>query len=119
MQCAPSYADTHGNMTGFPWRPTSEKEIESLFAHNVTMTTSGYPGDKPFGTMWRVSIPNVTNVDSNMMSYMSDTFGGQSGSPVYLASGSKCKVSSHWPVYSMAKKEKKKDEEIYFIWFWT
>ena len=50
---------------------------------NITMATNGYPGDKPTGTMWRVDIPKLT-VSRSLMHYMADTYGGQSGSPVYF-----------------------------------
>jgi glutamyl endopeptidase len=42
----------------------------------------GYPGDKPFGTMWTdKAVVRFTQV--NMIFYRNDTFGGQSGSPVF------------------------------------
>lgn len=43
---------------------------------------SGYPGDKPEGTQW-YSYSSVTSV-GDKVSYEADTFGGQSGSAVYM-----------------------------------
>lgn len=42
----------------------------------------GYPGDKPSGTMWTMKGP-IQQVTSTRVGYSIDTFGGQSGSPVY------------------------------------
>lgn len=48
----------------------------------TSLKTSGYPGDKQWGTMWTTqgSILKETNT---RLYYDMDTFGGQSGSPVY------------------------------------
>lgn len=45
---------------------------------NVTVT--GYPGDKPFGTMWTMSGSSTS--DSKKIYYTLDTAGGQSGSGI-------------------------------------
>ena len=44
----------------------------------------GYPGDKPFGTMWRATC-NVAgeNIIEEMFAYDCDTYPGSSGSAVY------------------------------------
>ena len=42
---------------------------------------SGYPGDKPFGSMWTDSDP-LNSIKESRLSYLLDTFGGQSGSAV-------------------------------------
>ncbi len=42
----------------------------------------GYPGDKPYGTMW-TDRAKVWFTRVNMAFYRNDTFGGQSGSPVF------------------------------------
>ncbi|TDH19954.1 serine protease [Segetibacter sp. 3557_3] len=46
------------------------------------LSTAGYPGDKPSGTMMFNS-RRATAVDANTIVYEIDTVGGQSGSPVY------------------------------------
>jgi glutamyl endopeptidase len=52
---------------------------------------SGYPGDKPFGTQWFMS-GNITSVQPRRLRYMVDTFGGQSGSPVWRTSSGQHRV---------------------------
>lgn len=47
-----------------------------------THTISGYPGDKPFGTMWTHS-GGVSTSGSYRLCYTIDTAGGQSGSGIY------------------------------------
>lgn len=55
----------------------SDSELQSL-----QVTNAGYPGDKsPYGYMWQDAGP-LTTVQSNMLYYMNDTYGGESGSPV-------------------------------------
>ena len=52
-------------------------------ASNTTITTAGYPGDKPLDTMWTTSVSQVTLTPDYIQSHL-DTYQGQSGSPVYL-----------------------------------
>lgn len=66
--------DTWGSMG---WANVSTEELEKM---NVTNT--GYPGDKPSGTMWTANGP-ITKVTQHKIEYMNDTYGGQSGSPAY------------------------------------
>ena len=68
-----------GNETG--WfgyfsRPGA-KALNGLVTH-----LRGYPGDKPFGTMW-TDRKQVRVTQADMVFYRNDTFGGQSGSPVF------------------------------------
>ena len=68
---------TVGNRTGwfgFWWQSAS--------LTGLSTTTSGYPGDKAFGTMWR-SADRVRATQERQIFYQNDTIGGQSGSPVY------------------------------------
>ncbi|MBO9666212.1 MAG: serine protease [Bdellovibrio sp.] len=51
----------------------------SLEGRNITIT--GYPGDKPFGTMWTVECPVKRN-DWGTLDYYCDTFPGMSGSSI-------------------------------------
>ncbi|MCB1006748.1 MAG: hypothetical protein KDB35_21380, partial [Acidimicrobiales bacterium] len=43
----------------------------------------GYPGDKPFGTHWKMSGFMKPRSDKKMLYYNIDTAGGQSGSPIF------------------------------------
>lgn len=54
-----------------------------------TFTLRGYPGDKPAATMWTMN-GGITHVGTYRLWYNIDTFGGQSGSPVYKVIGSTC-----------------------------
>lgn len=47
-----------------------------------TFTVRGYPGDKPTGTMWTMN-GGITGVNTYRLWYQIDTYGGQSGSPLY------------------------------------
>lgn len=69
---------TLGNRVGwFGFAALNDASLQNLFVNN-----SGYPGDKPFGTEW-FNGGRVTSVASRKLYYMVDTFGGQSGSPVW------------------------------------
>ncbi|MQA26708.1 MAG: trypsin-like serine protease [Micromonosporaceae bacterium] len=59
---------------GFWWQSAS------LTGYSTTV--SGYPGDKPSGTHWR-HVDSVRVTQARQIFYQNDTFGGQSGSPVY------------------------------------
>jgi V8-like Glu-specific endopeptidase len=50
---------------------------------NVTLNLSGYPGDKPTGTQWRHT-KTIKSLSGRVITYEIDTFGGQSGAPVWL-----------------------------------
>ena len=52
------------------------------FYLNRKATVRGYPGDKTYGTMWTMS-GNILEVKATRLYYRIDTYGGQSGSPVY------------------------------------
>jgi glutamyl endopeptidase len=68
---------TVGNTTGwfgYWWQSAS------LVGKAATVT--GYPGDKAFGTMWKMS-GSIGRNTTRQVSYTIDTYGGQSGSPVY------------------------------------
>ncbi|GFH43444.1 hypothetical protein Hs30E_19950 [Lactococcus hodotermopsidis] len=48
------------------------------------VTVRGYPGDKPSGQLWTMSGSIIGNsLGSSKLNYQMDTYGGQSGSPVY------------------------------------
>lgn len=57
---------------------------------------SGYPGDKPPGTQW-FEANSIAELSSNVITYMIDTAGGQSGAPLWItaADGSRYGVGVH------------------------
>lgn len=67
-----------GNKVGyFGFANLSDSELK-----NLTVNNSGYPGDKPIGTQW-FNAGAITQVTNRKIYYMVDTYGGQSGSPVW------------------------------------
>lgn len=66
---------------GFRWQAAN--------AFPGTYTVRGYPGDKPTATMWSMS-GAITNANTYRLWYQMDTFGGQSGSPLYHIYNSAC-----------------------------
>ncbi len=46
------------------------------------LATTGYPGDKPWGTMWTIS-GNEAGQTGTRLYFDMDVIGGQSGSPIY------------------------------------
>jgi glutamyl endopeptidase len=62
-----------------------------LVALNNPITIEGYPGDKPSGTQWKMA-GKVTVLQARRVFYKIDTFGGQSGSPVWRKIGTTCPV---------------------------
>ncbi|MGB8690336.1 MAG: serine protease [Microcoleus sp.] len=80
-----------GNRVGyFGFANLSDSELK-----NLTVNNSGYPGDKPFGTQW-FNAGRITQVTDRKIYYMVDTYGGQSGSPVWrLLNGQRHGVGIH------------------------
>ena len=67
-----------GNTTGyFGFASLTDGSLNGLLVNN-----SGYPGDKPFGTQW-FNAGRVSQLSARKIYYMLDTYGGQSGSPVW------------------------------------
>lgn len=71
---------------------TLYNKIRAHFGYQVnnnpgTLNNSGYPADKPRGTQWFNAGP-VSRISPRRFFYMIDTEGGQSGSPVWINSGS-------------------------------
>ena len=63
--------------------------------NGLLVNLSGYPGDKSFGTQWFMA-GNISAVQPRRLRYMVDTFGGQSGSPVWrLSNGQRHAVGIH------------------------
>lgn len=65
------------------------------YLENTTRTLpvqiTGYPGDKPDGTMWTASC-DANVIENGMWSYVCDTFGGMSGSAVMANIDGKNKI---------------------------
>jgi len=59
---------------GYGWKNPLPK-------YNVNI--NGYPGDKPFGTMWH-AFCGLQTIQTYRLYYACDTFGGMSGSHVYV-----------------------------------
>lgn len=76
--------DALGNLVGFfgtSWQSSN------TFAGSYTIR--GYPGDKTSGTMWSMA-GGIPVAQIRKLYYSMDTFGGQSGSPVYKVQNSVC-----------------------------
>ena len=56
---------------------------------DVKATVQGYPGDKKYGTQWTMS-GKIKESTASMVYYKMDTYGGQSGSPVFEPKGTRC-----------------------------
>jgi glutamyl endopeptidase len=82
-----------GNSTGWFgwWYHTGENLVNQHFY------VEGYPGDKPYGTMWWDG-DTVYSQTANRMWYWIDTFNGQSGSPVYRNNSVTPGLCSGWCV---------------------
>ena len=75
---------TIGDTVGwFGFRYTTSSLVGT--AENI----SGYPGDKTYGTQWQHA-DKIWNSYTYYLEYQNDTYGGQSGSPVYEKSNSSC-----------------------------
>lgn len=71
---------------------TLYRRIQGFFGYQILnssqlLNNSGYPGDKPNGTQW-FNAGAITQLGDRRFFYMLDTAGGQSGSPVFIRSGS-------------------------------
>ena len=55
----------------------------------MKVRVEGYPGDKPPGTQWKMN-GTIAASDKNMAYYKMDTFGGQSGSPIFVPNRGGC-----------------------------
>ena len=57
-------------------KAATEQELQS-----ATFSVTGYPGDKPAGTMWTAQGP-LQDISEHNISYRMDTWEGESGGPV-------------------------------------
>lgn len=80
-----------GNTVGyFGFANLADATLRGMIANN-----SGYAGDKPVGTQWFNS-GSITSVSARKLYYMIDTYGGQSGSPMWrLANNQRHAVGIH------------------------
>jgi V8-like Glu-specific endopeptidase len=69
-----------GQQTG--WFQIGVLDREDLETPDFRPVVSGYPGDKPFGTMWTDSQAAFDGVTTSHLFYQIDTFSGQSGASV-------------------------------------
>jgi len=76
-----------GNTVG--WLGYGVKLDENVVKKNVRIF--GYPGDKPAGTMWGTR-RDIKGVEAQKLYYKIDTYGGQSGSPVYGKLSNTCQT---------------------------
>jgi glutamyl endopeptidase len=90
-----SSADTNYDFGGIQTNETTGNTVGyfgmTVLAGNTfpgAYTVQGYPGDKPAATMWKMS-GAITNANNNRIWYNMDTYGGQSGSPLFRVVGSK------------------------------
>jgi glutamyl endopeptidase len=74
-----------GNAAG--WLGFGVKSDDTLAGRRVRIF--GYPNDKPFGTMWGMR-RRIKGVAPRKLFYRADTFGGQSGSPIFGRLSSDC-----------------------------
>lgn len=83
-------SSTLGNTVGwFGYRWQSSNTFSG--AYRVT----GYPGDKAYGTMWTMQDnPGIRGVTTRKLFHAIDTYGGQSGAPVYHYYSSTCSTCS-------------------------
>jgi V8-like Glu-specific endopeptidase len=87
------YADDYGAiLLSEPFQPSQNGGVPRVvpFAvlpdsalQDATVHISGYPADKPFGTQFRDSDP-ISHTQAQRLRYMTDTYGGHSGSPVFF-----------------------------------
>lgn len=59
---------------------------DNAYFSGKTFNVGGYPGDKAYGTQWTASGP-ITAQTSTMISHEVDTFGGESGAPLWVLDG--------------------------------
>ncbi len=74
--CAMQLDRNLGNQTGYYGK------ISNWYKNNASVYSYGYPGDKP-DTMWETH-GELTGKNDYKYAYNFDTYGGQSGSPVFM-----------------------------------
>ncbi|MER5261043.1 trypsin-like serine protease [Actinosynnema sp. NPDC002837] len=100
---------TIGDTTGWFGLSTSTASLDG-----TTVTTRGYPQDKPYATQWYTS-NTVTATNARQLHYLLDTIGGQSGSPVYnydSGCSAACAVAIHAYGYTSHNRGTRIIEEV-------
>ncbi len=62
----------------------SLKKDEMIETKSMSISFSGYPGDKDFGTLWKVTCP--ASAKGKLLTYFCDSFNGMSGSALFQTS---------------------------------
>ena len=70
--------------------------LSSSTLRNLLVNNAGYAGDKPFGTQW-FNAGRIRRVTSRRLYYMLDTYGGHSGSCVWMLK----RVGGRWQRYGV------------------
>lgn len=82
-----------GNSVGwFGWWYNTAENLT-----NQHLYVEGYPGDKPYATMWWDGDP-ISSQTANRLFYQIDTFNGQSGSPIYHYNSTTAGLCGGWCV---------------------
>lgn len=69
-----------GRLAPYPFMAHAPDEFFEAATTNIA--TAGFPGDKPFGTMWAATSLEYVVDDDFLLTYM-DIYQGQSGSPIF------------------------------------
>ncbi|SHE90123.1 glutamyl endopeptidase [Seinonella peptonophila] len=78
-------------LDGNPGSTTGTIGLNTQYKVGDADTVRGYPGDKPKGTMWTHD-NQIRKISDHRLFYQNDTYGGQSGAPVYHSLNQKCGV---------------------------
>lgn len=70
-----------GQSVGDVVQPATLKDASAV-TKDMSITVTGYPGDKSLATMWE-SKGQILNTNTTEFEYNASTFGGNSGSPVF------------------------------------
>jgi hypothetical protein len=73
-----------GNTVG--WFQIGVMTSATLSAPDFWPALAGYPGDKPYGTMWLSTVPSFLEVGPTLLANRIDSMPGQSGSAVWRGS---------------------------------
>jgi V8-like Glu-specific endopeptidase len=71
----------------FQMQALSDGDIQSLFDRASKLAVAGYPGNKPYGTLWTAK-GNIIGWEQKTLRHTISTTVGQSGAPVFGINGS-------------------------------
>ena len=84
------------------------------FLMNAALNLSGYPGDKANGNQQWFMAQRPSSVNSKVITYQIDTFGGQSGAPVWvLENGNRYGVGIHTNGANSGNSATRIDQSVY------